>query len=158
MELNSFEILQEVCDDLKFIIKLFYVFKPYYSDNSKNNEFNALFVTIDDKVFGFGENENAVCGQGYDSLIEDPVVIPKLCDKGVKELFNGFDFVLCLTSDNKLFSWGMNNHGQLGIGCVEKYRYYEPQFIEFFNNVKIVQVCCGERHSLVLTEEGVVYG
>ena len=57
-----------------------------------------MFVTIDDKVFGFGENENAVCGQGYDSLIEDPVVIPKLCDKGVKEFFNGFDFVLCLTS------------------------------------------------------------
>ena len=69
-----------------------------------------------------------------------------------------FDFCLALASDGNLFSWGKNDHGQLGISCVSDDKFYEPQLIEFFANDKIVQVCCGERHSLVLTEKGVVYG
>ena len=76
----------------------------------------------------------------------------------LKNFFNGIDFVLALTYENQVYSWGRNDHGQLGIGCVKDNRFYEPQLIEFCPNVKIVQVCCGERHSLVLIEEGVVYG
>ena len=156
--LNSFEILKSsVKDDLKSVIKLLYVFKTY-NNYYENWYFTALFVTIDDKVFGLGYNYHGVCGQGYNDRIFEPLVIIELCDKNVKEFFNGLDFVLCLTSDNKVFSWGMNDHGQLGIGCAKSDKYYEPQLVEFFNDKKIVQVCCGERHSLVLTEEGVVYG
>ena len=148
MELNSFEILRNIKDcDLKSIIKSFYVF-----------ERNTLFVTIDDKVFGFGYYISGFCGQRYDGGMVEPIVITELCDKNVIEFFNGDDFVLCLTSDNKLFSWGENYCGQLGIGCVYKYRLYSPQLITSFSDVNIVQVCCGYKHSLVLTEEGVVYG
>ena len=72
----------------------------------------------------------------------------------MKEFFNGFCFVLCLTSDNKLFSWGRN-----GLGSFDPlFSSFEPRLILSLNYVKIIQVCCGERHSLVLTEEGVVYG
>ena len=110
-------------------------------------------MTIDDKVFGFGYNRYGVCGQGYDRRIAEPLVITELCDQSVKEFFNGYDFVLCLTSDNKFFCWGRNHHGQLGVGSVNKYRYYLPHLIQGINN-KIIQVCCGERHSLILTEEG----
>ena len=140
-----------VPDDLKSTIKSFYVFESSFNESS-------LFVTIDDKVFGIGWNNDGVCGQGHDKWIKDPLIIIELNGQNVKEFFNGLDFVLCLTSDNKLFSWGKNDHGQLGIGCVIKYRNYEPQLIQYFGDKKIVQVCCGERHSLVLTEEGVVYG
>ena len=150
MELNSFYIFNRVSSDLKSFIKSFYVFGNLLK--------TALFVTIDDKVFGFGENSYGVCGQGHNQFIRELLMITELCDKGVKEFFNGKEFVLCLTSDNKLFSWGYNDHGQLGIGCANKYRYYEPQLIHSLDDGKIVQVCCGERHSLVLTEEGVVYG
>ena len=149
--LNCFTIFQNVHDDLKSVIKSYYVFNAF-------SETNALFVTIDNKVFGLGENENGFCGQGHDQPIKTPHLIPELCDKNVKEFFNGYDFVLCLTKDNHMFSWGRNDHGQLGIGCVKENRFYEPQLIEFPHAVKILQVCCGYGHSLVLTEEGVVYG
>ena len=158
MELNSFEILRNIKDDdLKLFIKLFYVFKTY-NETSKIWSSNVLFVTIDDKVFGFGQNNYGVCGQGNNKRIEDPVIIDELCDKSVKEFYNGFDFVLCLTNNNELFSWGMNDHGQLGIESVNKNAIFHwPQLITLIN-VKIVQVCCGDRHSLLLSEEGVVYG
>ena len=149
MDLNSFERFKDrVNEDLKSIIKSFYVF----------GDFNTLFVTIDDKVFGLGSNDDGVCGQGYGGRIHEPIIITELCDKSVIEFFNGYNFVLCLTSDNKLFSWGNNYCGQLGIGSVEQIKCYWPQLITCLNNVKIMQVCCGGRHSLVLTEEGVVYG
>ena len=154
LEVNSFEIFKNVDDDLKSIIKLFYVFKTGYDISDSN----ALFVTINDKVFGMGNNKHGVCGLGHNKPIQKPQLIPELCDKCVKEFFNGVDFVLCLTSDNNLFGWGKNDDGQLGIGCAKKYRHFEPQLIEFFNDKNIVQVCCGTFYTLVLTEEGVVYG
>ena len=158
MEINSFEILKNIKDnDLKLIIKLFYVFKTYDKFLKKWYS-NALFVTIDDKVFGFGQNNYGVCGKGHDEWIEDPVIIEELCDQSVKEFFNGFNFVLCLTTQNKLFSWGMNYFGQLGIGYANKNgKFYWPKLITL-SDVNIVQVCCGDTHSLVLTEEGLVYG
>ena len=145
--------LINVTRKLKLFIKSFYIFKTYY----KYCE-NVLFITLDDKVFGYGENKYGVCGHGNYKRIDEPLIITELSDKKVKEFLNGYDFVLCLTNENQLFSWGMNAHGQLGIGCVNRYRRYEPQTIIFPNDKKIVQVCCGEGHSFVLTEDGVIYG
>ena len=144
--------------DLSCYVKSYYVFNNCIDSQRDSWKTNTLFVTIDNIVFGFGENENGVCGHGHNYKINRPLIINGLSDKGVEEFINGIDFVLALTSENQLYSWGRNDHGQLGIGCVKDNRFYEPQLIEFFNNIKIVQVCCGERHSLVLTEEGVVYG
>ena len=143
MKLSDFNIFNNIPNDLKSIIKSFYVFDDNFHVFSMKN---AMFVTIDDKVFGFGRNRYGVCGQGYQRLIKEPLIITELSDKKVEEFFNGYDFVLCLTSDNKLFSWGRN-----------EYRF-EPRLILSLNYVKIIQVCCGYSHSLVLTEEGVVYG
>ena len=80
-----------------------------------------------------------------------------MCDKRVKQFFIGSDFVLCLTSGNKLLSWGKNNHGQLGIGQLNKYKIFKPQLIEYFNDKPIVQVCCGQYHSAVLTSDNCVH-
>ena len=156
---SSFPIFNNVNDDLKSTINLFYVFKTFYQpwsiDNCKNN---AFIVTLDDKVFALGGNDNGVCGLSHNDEILKPTFVPELSEKNVKEFFNGMDFVLCLTNDNNLYSWGRNNHGQLGIGTVKENRFYEPQLVEFFNEKEIVQVCCGERHSLILTNDGMVYG
>ena len=49
MELSDFNIFNNIPNDLKSIIKSFYVFDDDFGELN-----NALFVTIDDKVFGFG--------------------------------------------------------------------------------------------------------
>ena len=107
--LNTFEIFRtDVHDDLKLLIKSFYVFKTKNcNENSKNYCNNALFVTIDDKVFGFGQNDNGVCGQGCNDKIKNPLIITELCDKNVIDFFNGETFAMALTSDNSLFVWGV---------------------------------------------------
>ena len=77
----------------------------------------------------------------------------------IKELNNSLleeILFLCLTSDNKLFSWGKNDLGQLGIGQLNKHKIFKPQLIDYFNNKTIVQVCCGYYNSAVLTSDNCV--
>ena len=143
--INKFEISNNISENMKQIIKYFYVF-----DFGRN----ILFVTIDDKVFGMGKNNDGVCGLGHQNKIKTIELIPELCDKKIKQFFNGYDFVLGLTN---VFSWGKNNHGQLGIGQSNDYKIFKPQLIEYFNNKTIVQVCCGDQHSAVLTSDNCVH-
>ena len=149
--IDKFEICDEIHESLKKIIKYLYVFQTcYYS-------INVLFVTIDDKVFGLGTNVYGVLGLGHANEVKEVEIIPELCDKRVKEFFNGEDFVLCLTSDNKLFSWGKNEYGQLGNGHSSAYKTSKPELIEYFNDKNIIQICCNHNQNSVLTSDGKVY-
>ena len=73
MELSDFNIFNNIPNDLKSIIKSFYVFDDYFGESE-----TTLFVTIDDKVFGFGYNKSGVCGQGYDREIKEPLIITEI--------------------------------------------------------------------------------
>ena len=64
---------------------------------------------------------------------------------------------LGLTNDGTLYSWGLNNYGQLGLGDNED--RVAPELIptEAFDNLKIVDLASGEHHSIVLAENGRVF-
>ena len=149
--INNFEIFDVISNDIKKVIKRFYVF-----DNEKGN--NVLFVTINDKVFGFGSNKWGVCGFGHQMVVKEPKIIEELCDKSVIQFYNGYTFALALTSDNKLYGWGDNEFGQLGLNVVNPSKVYKPVLIEDFNGINIEQISCGSAHTLVLTSDGMVYG
>ena len=157
-QIDKFEICDGIHENLKKIIKYLYIFETEKMFRCPFNfNSNLLFVTIDDKVFGFGKNEFGLIGLGHANQVKEVEIIPELCDKRVKEFFNGKDFVLCLTKDEKLFCWGRNENGQLGNGHPSDLKTSKPELIEYFNDKKIVQVCCNEYHSSVLTSDGNVY-
>ena len=147
---------ENIPENIKQIVKYFHVFTEDYTGFLDHNN-NILFVTIDDKVFGMGYNYKGVCGLGHEYKVKEIELIPELCDKGVKQFFTGRNFVLGLTSDNKLFSWGRNKNGQLGIGQLNQHKIFKPQLIDYFNNKTIVQVCCYDQHSAVLTSDNCVH-
>ena len=60
--INNFEIFDVISTDIKKVIKGFYVF-----DDTKG--FNVLFVSFNDKVFGFGSNSYGVCGFGHQIVV-----------------------------------------------------------------------------------------
>ena len=148
--INSLEIFDEIPNKLKKVIKRLYVF-----DDFKGN--NVLFVTLNDKVFGFGSNAFGVCGFGHQMVVNEPKIIEELCDKSVIEFYNGLGFVFALTSDNKLYGWGNNELGQLGIRFINNSKLYKPVLIEDLNDI-IEQISCGLHHTLVLSKDGMVYG
>ena len=108
-------------------------------------------------MFGFGDNDWGVLGLGHENEVKEVEIIPELCDKSVKEFFHGYKFVLCLTSDNKIVSWGKNDHCQLGNGHRSGFKTSKPELIEYFYDKTIMQVCCNENYSSVLTSDGNVY-
>ena len=149
--INSLEIFDDISNDLKKVIKLFYV-----CENEKG--YNVLFVTLNDKVFGFGSNDWGVCGIGHQIVVKEPQIIEELCDKSVIQFYNGFSFALALTSDNKLFGWGSNECGQLGVNDINHSEIYKPFMIEDLNDITIEKISCGAGHVLVLSNDAIVYG
>ena len=119
--------------------------------------YNVLFITFNDKGFGFGSNDFGVCGLGHEVVVKELQLIEELCDKCVQQFYSGSGFALALTSDNKLFGWGANDFGQLGINMVNHTKLYKPILIEDLQDVIIKQISCGSLHTLVLTFDGSVY-
>ena len=139
--LNNFEIPRNI----KINIKSFYVLYE-----------NLIIITKDDKVYGLGDNA-LYLGLGHNDA-EECTEIKELSKQKIKEIFIGGGFVLALTKDNQIFGWGRNYEGQLGRGYVsEKAEILKPQKITFPSK-KIIDISCGSYHTLVLLENGLIYG
>ena len=150
VNLESFEICAKIPENIKTKIKCFYIF-----NESKIS--NVLYVTIDDKVFGFGANINGVLGLGHNRAVNTPTIIQELCNKYIIEFFNGMNFVIALNYENELYGWGWNRAGQLGRGFRNiDNEYFKPEKV-FFNKL-IKQISCGSFHTLILTNMGAIYG
>uniref|UniRef100_A0A8D0L737 Uncharacterized protein n=1 Tax=Sphenodon punctatus TaxID=8508 RepID=A0A8D0L737_SPHPU len=64
---------------------------------------------------------------------------------------------LALAQDGRVFSWGQNSHGQLGIGK-EFSSVAAPQCIASLDGIPVAQVATGGAHSFALSLSGAVYG
>ena len=143
---------------MKQRIKIIHVFND-------NNGKNILFITSDDKVFGFGSNGFGCCGLGHNSVVNEPQIIPELCHKNIQQFFISEirSFLFCLTRDKHVYGWGCNDQGQLGreydhMTTLNSSKYFfKPKIIEF-SSERVEELSCGANHCLALTEEGKVYG
>merc|ERR1712129_291349 len=70
----------------------------------------------------------------------------------------GFRHFLLLTADGKVFVIGGNDENELGLGRGAEWDYKKPVLIPYFNEQKIniQSVCCGQKHSLALSDQHVV--
>jgi alpha-tubulin suppressor-like RCC1 family protein len=124
--------------------------------------------TVDGKVYTWGDNE---CGQlGYaDKSIPqpespagpktqaEPEMIETLKNLKVINIKCGAFHSLALTKRGQIYAWGLNNHGQLGIGSDSMFEI-EPSIIDSSITCEVVMISCGKWHSLALTACGLVYG
>jgi alpha-tubulin suppressor-like RCC1 family protein len=116
----------------------------------------VLVVSKDDECYGFGENDWGVLGFGHNIQVDEPKLIEELCFKKIINFSYGLNFVIALTINGKVFSWGRNDYGQLGHGSMNNY-FNKPLMIEVLSNENISTICCGSHHSIALTEKGEVY-
>ena len=61
---------------------------------------------------------------------------------------------LSLLDDNKVYSWGNSNSGQLGVGTTETSPHPRPLHIGVSLGTKLRGITCGTRHSFVWTQDG----
>ncbi|KAL8198865.1 UNVERIFIED_CONTAM: RCC1-like G exchanging factor-like protein [Gekko kuhli] len=123
------------------------------------------------KVWGTGLNKDSQIGfhqsrkdrsRGYDYVLE-PSPIPLPLDKPqetrVLQVSCGRAHSLVLTSTEGVFSMGNNAYGQCGRKVIDGEIYSESQQIHRLRGFegRVVQVACGQDHSLFRTERGDVY-
>jgi E3 ubiquitin-protein ligase HERC2 len=135
------------------------------------NEY-TLILSKDNEVYAFGNNEDGVLGISDNKLkkYEFTKINFGIYTNKIKEISAGTVHNLAITQDNKLFSWGSSQGGQLGLP--EKYLISQPNYqtsfflsspnqISIFSKSKkpenIIKISCGEAHSLALTNNGTVY-
>lgn len=81
-----------------------------------SGESHVIGITNDGKLYGWGRNNRGQLGTGSISFvaIPDPVLID---DKNTWiDVAAGFEYSMALTEEGSVFSSGLNNFGQLGIG------------------------------------------
>ena len=135
------------------------------------NEY-TLILSKDNEVYAFGNNEDGVLGLSDNKIkkYEFTKINFGIYTNKIKEISAGTVHNLALTYDNKLFSWGSSQGGQLGLP--EKYLISQPNYqtsfflskptqISIYSKSKhlenIKKISCGEAHSLALTSNNVVY-
>lgn len=132
------------------------------------SEENTYLLTDKGEVLITGGNEYGTMGLAFGDLeiyedclpdtFDEFIMIPRLSKSfkmKVDSLATGFNHVLALSS-GKVFSWGCNSSGQLGLGFFSHSEKY-PEMIKTLENEFITKAAAGLTHSLILTDSGRVY-
>ena len=142
--LKEFKIFSKIKSKLKRNLKLFHIFDQGQS---------VLLLTNSDNVIMF-----SLIRRNYIALNSnvEPIFIPELCNKNIKQFFIGNEFVLALNGNNQVLGFGQNGSGQLGRGSIS-HIYERPALVQF-RNENIQKLSVGSDHCLALTSTGIVYG
>jgi regulator of chromosome condensation len=82
-------------------------------------------------------------------------MIEKVGAKDAKDVWAGNHHSFYINGKGQVFGWGLNNHGQLGIGT--KSNTSIPTLVKALEGLRVVMMAGGEHHSIALTAEGKAY-
>ena len=119
-------------------------------------------LTGEGKIYSWGKGLWGALGHtvedGDDAERDSPKarIVKSLTDQTVTILSAGFQHVVCQTHAKRIYSWGRNNFGQLGLGKNSMDSKFFPTPMEITKglsaNEKIIKITAGHNHSLLLVE------
>ncbi|XP_018560806.1 probable E3 ubiquitin-protein ligase HERC4 isoform X2 [Anoplophora glabripennis] len=114
-------------------------------------ENHTLFLTKEGKVYSCGSNDY---GQlGHDQPRKRPQPVTGLDAHVITHVACGSMHSMALNQWGQVYSWGSDYHGQLGLDIGENIQA-TPKFVRALGTYHILQICCGQRHSLALANSG----
>lgn len=131
-------------------------------------QYHSMVVTAAGRVFAFGKNDY---GQlGLDTI--DNQLVPAQIKGGLEkqtclEIRCGYYHSIVLCSGARVYGFGRNDYGQLGLGRssatavanvqLQQQRFALPQLIEELEGKDITRIACGCYHTVVVCEDGMLY-
>ncbi|XP_041049830.1 probable E3 ubiquitin-protein ligase HERC6 isoform X2 [Carcharodon carcharias] len=118
--------------------------------------YHSLALSKDGAIYSWGQNS---CGQlglgeGDDSQLQPNRVI-SMTGIPVVQIAAGGRHSFALSFSGAVFSWGRNNHGQLGLKNTEG--KVSPCHVKQMKKLNVTYISCGSRHTAVLTKDGRVF-
>jgi alpha-tubulin suppressor-like RCC1 family protein len=131
---------------------------------------NIIAQTENGKLYAWGLNDYGLLGLGYNGSVNTPMLIDLPEDVKIKTVFRdessairtalgdhkSTDSTIALTENGKLYAWGNNNCGQLGLGHTNPVT--SPTHIDLPNGVMIETVSQIGNTTIALTTNGDLYG
>ncbi|CAL1300518.1 unnamed protein product, partial [Larinioides sclopetarius] len=106
-------------------------------------------------MFGWGSSRFGQLGMGELQQTVQPRIIESLLSETIVKFECGQYHSVALNADGRVFTWGWGVHGQLGHGNAEDIVF--PKIIESLRKKKIVSICAGQGHTVLLNRNGNVY-
>jgi alpha-tubulin suppressor-like RCC1 family protein len=116
---------------------------------------HSLALTQKGEVYAWGDNSYGQIGNGSNDKKQVSIKLDCFDEEIVTEISCGSTHSMALTNKGHVFSWGDNRNGQLGHWGNENSN--KPKLIEM-KNVLIKKISCGPYHSLLLSNDGIIYG
>ncbi|XP_010930686.3 ultraviolet-B receptor UVR8 isoform X4 [Elaeis guineensis] len=116
---------------------------------------HTIAASASGSLYTFGWSKYGQLGHGdfEDHLI--PHQLEALKDSCISQISGGWRHTMALTSDGRLYGWGWNKFGQVGVG--DNVDHCSPVEVKFPDEQKVVQISCGWRHTLAFTERRNVF-
>jgi alpha-tubulin suppressor-like RCC1 family protein len=112
----------------------------------------SLALQLNGMVWSWGVNANGQLGDGKKKNRTTPGVIKGLDQIAVISASKFGEHSLALRADGTIWAWGMNDHGQLGVGTTIDHPIPYPAP----SPTDAIGIAAGARHSLALRANGVV--
>lgn len=118
---------------------------------------HSVFVTKDGKLLVSGYNDNGQCGTGSNQQVRQISHVQALEGEYISQVhvYNGCEHTLAITKDGKLFSFGYNYRGQLGLGTTSS--EVLPRPVKGLLAKRVVMAACSYHHSIMLCADGVMF-
>ena len=132
----------------KFKLEKILIENLYYK---KYNQSNILF--------SFGNNSHCETGHIEYKIIPIPKVLYQLKNKEILSIKSGWEHNVCQDKKRMLYSWGNNSKSQCGFDKSENINGIipNPKNILELNDKNIIEISCGNEHTLALDEDGNVF-
>lgn len=116
---------------------------------------HSVTVSSSGGLYTYGWSKYGQLGHGdfQDHLV--PHKVEALKESSISLVAGGWRHTMAVTEDGKLYGWGWNKFGQVGVADNED--HCSPVQVNFPDEQKISQVACGWRHTLALTENKNVF-
>ena len=83
------------------------------------------------------------------------LMIERVAAKDAQDVWAGNHHSFYINKNNEVYAWGLNNHGQLGVGHKENISL--PQKVKNLEGVQVVMMAGGEHHTIAVSQDGRVF-
>ncbi|XP_067850559.1 probable E3 ubiquitin-protein ligase HERC4 isoform X2 [Heptranchias perlo] len=128
--------------------------KIHFADSGTSH---ILFLSETGNVFHSEVKSKESAAKSKDFSIVKPQIFKSLSETNIIQVACGNNHSLALSKDGRLFAWGQNTYGQLGLGT-EDLSQCNPQCVKSLTGVPVAQITAGGEHSFAMSLSGTVFG